>query len=80
MGVLRADPVGVFGSYLHPQPIGQVRVELYVWVESIASLHHLFGITAFHHLSLQDLQRWEVVVHHIEVFIGMFFQNFIVDF
>ena len=69
MGVLGADPIGMLGADLHPEPVCEVGVEEAVGVEAVASLDHGLGVTALHDLSLEDLPSWEVVVDHVEVFV-----------
>ena len=69
MGVLSSYPIWMFHLDLYPKPICEVRVELPIRMEPIASLDHCLGITSFQHLSLQNLHSWEIIVNHIEVFV-----------
>ena len=79
MRVLGADPVRMLVSDLHPQPICEVGVEEAVGVEAVASLDHGLRVAALHHLSLEDLPSWEVVVDHVEVFVGTLSDYLAVD-
>lgn len=52
VGVLLPDPIGMFHPQLVPQPVSQVRMELSIGMESVATLNHILGISALLHPSL----------------------------
>lgn len=53
---------------LKPHPISEVGVEESTWMETIASLDHLTGLTIIEVHTLEDVLGWEVVVDEVEVF------------
>jgi hypothetical protein len=80
-GVFRSDPFWMFCLHLVPEPVCEVRVELTVWMESVASFDHLLWITAFHDFSFEDFHGWEIVVNQIKVleFVALVY-DLLVDF
>lgn len=65
--IFRTDPFWMIGLDLIPDPVSKVRMELSIRMETITSLNHVFSITSFNDLSLQNLHGWEVVVNNIKV-------------
>ena len=48
-------------------------------METVASFDHGLRITNLHDFSLKDLPSWEVIVHHVEVFVGTLSDDLTVD-
>ena len=78
--VLLAYPVGVIFSQSEPDPVSQIRSKLSIWMKTIARFNHAFWITSLHHLLLQDLHRWKIIILGVEIFVSMLVKNFLIDF
>jgi hypothetical protein len=48
-------------------------------VEAVTRFNHTLWVASLHHLPLEDLHRWKIIVNHIEVFILVLIDNFLID-
>lgn len=80
MRILLPNPFPMLSPQFIPNPVSKVRIKFSVRMEPITRFDHSFGVAAFHNFSLENLHRREVVVNHIEIFVGVFVDNFLVDF
>lgn len=78
--IFRTNPFWMLSLDFVPNPVGKIRVELTIWMETITSFDHVFGISSFNNFSLQNLLSWEIVINNIKVFeFVSLVDNFLID-
>ena len=66
--ISRTNPFWMLGLDFVPDPVSKVRVEFTIWMETVTSFNHVFGISSFNNFSLKNFLSWEIIINNIKVF------------
>lgn len=66
--IFRTNPFWMLSLDFVPDPVSKIRVEFTIWMETVTSFNHVFGISSFNNFSLKNFLSWEIIINNIKVF------------